>query len=107
MTTSDFAPLILLLALAPPDWVAMRATYRYDDPLSDVRTYAIMASSNDEWVRVSHTEFKMMDFFDTYREKTHPKMEKPWTTMTVTIKRDDDVPVVEFGYETPDIIGDR
>jgi hypothetical protein len=34
-------------------------------------------------------------------------MEKPWTTMTVTIKRDDDVPVVEFGYETPDIIDAR
>lgn len=106
MSTAEFAPLIaILLTLAPPNWVEMRATYRYDQAarMSDVTTHAVTTASNQQWVQVGHTTFDMMDFFDTYRAKTHAGMAKPWTSVTVTVKRGGSEPMLEFGYEVLDL----
>ncbi len=106
MSGIEFAPLVaVLLSFAPPNWTAMRVTYRYDNALAvaDTETYAISAGSKD-WVRVGHSGFKLMDFFDAYRERVHPKMERPWTTIAVTVRRENQEPVVEFGYEPANIL---
>jgi hypothetical protein len=102
VSASDYAPLVaLLLALAPSDWVSMRMTYRYDavNAASDIMTFAVTTRSNKHWVEVGNTSFEIMDLFDAYREKTHPGMAKPWTSVTLTVQRGNDVPVVDFGYE--------
>lgn len=107
MQASEYAPLVaLLLALAPSDWVSMRMTYRYDavNAASDVKTFAITPSSKQQWVSVGNTNFEIMDRFDAYREKTHPQMAKPWTSVTLTVQRGNDVPTVEFGYDVLNLL---
>ena len=104
MSNEEFAPVVaLLVAIAPADWSALRAVYRYHDGNADTKTYAITASSKD-WVRISQTGFEMMDFFDAYRKQKHPRMETPWTTVTVVITRENPVPDVQFAYEVPQIL---
>jgi hypothetical protein len=44
-----------------------------------------------------------MDFFDAYRDKTRPKLEKPWTSVSVTLERGETEPTIEFGYEVLDL----
>jgi hypothetical protein len=99
---TEFAPLVAILtSLAPPDWTAMRVVYRWDQPrrMSDTALYAVTSKSNPQWVEVGHTTFDMMDFFDAYRDRVLPTLKKPWTSVTVTIKRGEAEPKVAHGYE--------
>lgn len=108
--STEFAPLIaILMMLAPPDWTAMRVTYRWDEPrgMSDTALFAITSNSNEQWVEVGHTTFDMMDFFDAYRDKTRPELARPWTSVTVIIRRGETEPAVEFGYEILDLTDRR
>jgi hypothetical protein len=107
MSGAEVGPIVaLLLSLAPPDWLAMRVVYRYDNALAMAATepYTVTPDSKQQWVRVSYGGFEMMDLFDAYREKTYSKMDKPWTTVTVTVMRENQEPVVEFGYDAPNIL---
>jgi hypothetical protein len=109
MAATEFAPLVaILLTFAPPDWVAMRTTYRYDEPrnMSDIKSYAI-TGANPQWTRIGTVSFDMMDFFDAYRDRTRPKLSKPWTSVSVTIKRGEAEPTIEYGYEVLDLTDRR
>lgn len=111
MSSTDFAPLVaILLTLAQSDWAAMRVKYRYDEPqggISETSLYAITAKSNQQWVEVGSTTFDMLDFFDTYRKRTRPALAKGWSSVTVTIRKGENEPAVEFGYEAVDLLDRR
>ncbi len=94
-----------LLTLAPPAWHSMRVVYRHDDVngMAVVEPY-VKASAGAEWVRVSCSDFALMDFFDELRAQASDASSTPWTTATLYVVRDAPEPTVEFGYEPQNLL---
>src|SRR5437762_1625035 len=75
----EFRPAVnWILRYAPKEWTQLKFTYAYYDQLGVTHAYA-KSGASDTWAVISHSDFEMHDFFDTYRAKTHPTMAKPWT----------------------------
>jgi len=102
MSHDEFKPIVDLVAPElPGDWTELRVRYRYYDDASDLKIHFKASGSND-WASFNGGGFDVMDIIDDYRERTHPKLDEPWSVLILTIKKTGDMDV-GFEYGDPGI----
>lgn len=104
MSNQEFeAAVNLLLEKAPEDWFELQVRYQCFDGAMKIKTYSKNEESQD-WNSFNFGGFDLMDFFDNYRSVTHPKLDEPWSVLTLSVDKDL-VVEVEYGYGDPNVLG--
>ncbi len=97
----EFRPVVnWMQRLAPKRWSRLKFTYSFYDGLGVIHAYA-MTSGSSAWKALSHSDFEMHDFFDAYRNRTHPSMVKPWAAVIVLVYGESSTFSAGFCFATP------
>lgn len=104
MSNQEFKTAInLLLKKAPENWSELQVRYQYFDGAMKIKTYSRVNDKQD-WQPFNFGSFDLMDFFDNYRSKSHPKLDKPWSVLILTVHKDHSAKI-EYEYGDPNILG--